>query len=61
MGGTYTMTPQEAAELCNAIRPRLAIPTHYGSGVVGSAQDGETFHRRVDGGITVKLLVEDAK
>ena len=61
VGGTYTMTPQEAAGLCNAIRPRLAIPTHYGSGVVGSAQDGETFRRLVDGGITVKLLVEDAK
>lgn len=61
VGGTYTMNPQEAAELCNAIRPALAIPTHYGSGVVGTGEDGETFRRLVDENITVELKVEDAK
>ena len=60
VGGTYTMTAAEAAQLANTIRPKLAIPTHYGT-VVGSRQDGETFRRLVDGGIRVELKVEDAK
>ena len=60
VGGTYTMTAAEAAQLANAIRPKLAIPTHYGT-VVGSRQDGETFRRLVDGDIRVELKVEDAK
>ena len=42
VGGTYTMDAKEAAELVNAIRPRAAVPTHYGS-VVGKPQDGERF------------------
>lgn len=60
VGGTYTMTAAEAARLANTIRPKLAIPTHYGS-VVGRPEDGETFRRLVDKEITVELKVEDAK
>lgn len=30
VGGTYTMTYTEAAELVNIIKPVTAIPTHYG-------------------------------
>lgn len=42
VGGTYTMTAQEAAELINTIKPKIAVPTHYGS-IVGTEQDGEIF------------------
>lgn len=42
VGGTYTMTAQEAAELVNIIKPSVAVPIHYGS-VVGSEQDAENF------------------
>ena len=42
IGGTYTMNPQEAAELVNKIKPKLAIPMHYGS-IVGDAKDAEMF------------------
>ena len=42
VGGTYTMTAEEAAEALNDINPKIAIPMHYGS-VVGSKEDAEKF------------------
>lgn len=56
VGGTYTMDAQEAAVLVNHIRPRVAIPTHYGS-VVGSAACGADFSRLVDSGVEVRLEI----
>lgn len=47
VGGTYTMTYAEAASLANRIRPKYAIPTHYGS-IVGELQDGISFVRLLD-------------
>ena len=55
-GGTYTMTAQEAAALANAIRPKVAIPTHYGC-IVGEMADGDVFAAGLDAGIQcVKLI-----
>ena len=31
VGGTYTMTAEEAAELVNTIKPKVTVPIHYGS------------------------------
>ena len=42
VGGTYTMNYKEAAALVNIIRPKVAVPIHYGS-IVGSMQDGIEF------------------
>lgn len=42
VGGTYTMTAEEAAELAEILQPKAAIPTHYGS-VAGKAEDGQRF------------------
>ena len=42
VGGTYTMTVEEAAELAEILQPKAAIPTHYGS-VAGKAEDGQRF------------------
>lgn len=42
VGGTYTMTAEEAANAVNQIRPELAIPIHYGD-IVGSAADAKKF------------------
>ena len=42
--GTYTMDFKEAAFLINEIRPKVAVPTHYGS-VVGSERDATDFVR----------------
>ena len=44
VGGTYTMDFKEAASLINEIKPKIAIPTHYGS-VVGTEQDAIDFVR----------------
>lgn len=44
VGGTYTMDFKEAAYLINEIKPKIAIPTHYGS-VVGTEQDAIDFVR----------------
>lgn len=44
VGGTYTMTSEEAARAVQLIAPRLAIPIHYGS-IVGSASDAEKFKK----------------
>jgi len=42
VGGTYTMTADEAAEAANRIRPQIAIPMHWGT-IVGSEKDAERF------------------
>lgn len=60
VGGTYTMDCIEAANLCNIIKPKLAIPTHYGY-VVGSQKDAEIFKKRLDKGIECKLLIKEKR
>lgn len=42
VGGTYTMTAQEAAAAANLIKPAVAVPIHFGD-VVGTAQDARDF------------------
>ncbi len=42
VGGTYTMTAREAAELVNSFQPKMAIPFHWGD-VVGSEKDAKLF------------------
>lgn len=42
VGGTYTMNAEEAAQAANLIKPKLAIPMHWGS-IVGSRKDAEKF------------------
>ena len=54
VGGTYTMTHKEAAELVNIIKPSFAIPTHYGS-IVGNNEDGELFKNNVNPEINVDV------
>lgn len=44
VGGTYTMTAEEAAQCASTIAPKLAIPTHYGC-IVGGKKDGERFRK----------------
>lgn len=46
MGGTYTMTWQEAVEAAISFAPKKAIPIHYGS-LVGSVQDAVDFKNEV--------------
>jgi L-ascorbate metabolism protein UlaG (beta-lactamase superfamily) len=43
VSGKYTMTAEEAAMAANEIMPKLAIPMHWGAGVVGTIEDAEKF------------------
>jgi len=52
VGGTYTMNAKEAAELANVIKPKYAIPVHFGT-VCGSVNDGNVFEENVGSGIKV--------
>lgn len=45
VSGTYVMTADEAVRAAGVIRPRLAIPMHYGAGVAGTEDDAEAFRR----------------
>jgi len=40
VGGTYTMTAEEAAQVINKIMPEFAIPMHYGT-IIGSSSDAQ--------------------
>jgi L-ascorbate metabolism protein UlaG (beta-lactamase superfamily) len=44
VGGTYTMTAEEAANAVNAIGPELAIPIHFDD-IVGSIADAKKFEK----------------
>ena len=56
VGGAYTMTATEAAELANALHPQAAVPTHYGC-IVGEKTDGDVFAAALAPAITcIKML-----
>lgn len=57
IGGTYTMTYEEAADLINTIRPKVAIPTHYKT-IVGTAQDVQKFKEKMAENIEVIILMK---
>ena len=48
VSGTYVMTAMEAGEAANIIKPKIAVPMHYGA-IVGSSADAETFKRNYNG------------
>ena len=57
VGGTYTMTGDEAAGIANEFKPKISIPMHWGS-IVGSEADAHRF-RDLFEGETVILKPED--
>lgn len=58
VGGTYTMTAQEAAELVNTIKPKITVPIHYGS-LVGTKQDAEVFRNNLNNKIVCRILINN--
>jgi L-ascorbate metabolism protein UlaG (beta-lactamase superfamily) len=42
VSGTYVMTPEEAADAAAMIKPKVAIPMHYGE-IVGTPEDALRF------------------
>ena len=57
VGGTYTMDYREAAALVNEIKPKIAVPIHYGS-VVGTVEDANQFIKLLDKEIQGKILMK---
>ena len=57
VGGTYTMTWEEAAILVNEIKPKIAVPIHYGS-IVGITQDAVNFTNMLNLEIEGKILMK---
>lgn len=57
IGGTYTMTYKEAVDLIKAIKPKLAIPTHYKT-IVGSVDDAYRFKDLLEEVVDVKILLK---
>jgi L-ascorbate metabolism protein UlaG (beta-lactamase superfamily) len=58
IGGTYTMTASEAAKAANIIKPKVAIPMHYGS-IVGSPADAQIF--KAEAKVPVVVMEPEAK
>jgi L-ascorbate metabolism protein UlaG (beta-lactamase superfamily) len=58
VSGTYVMVAEEAAEAAKAIKPRIAVPMHYGDkDVVGTLADAERFKQLCEqAGIAVQIL-----
>lgn len=57
VGGTYTMDFKEAARLMNEIKPKIAIPIHYGS-IVGTEQDTRNFISLLNSEIKGVILIK---
>ncbi len=55
VGGIYTMNAQEAAQATLIIKPKIAIPIHYGD-IVGFSADGLKFAELLKGKVEVKIL-----
>lgn len=55
ISGTYVMTVDEAVEAVKAVKPRLAIPMHYGA-IVGDRPQAEEFKRKLYDTYKVEIL-----
>jgi len=59
VSGTYVMTAEEAARAALAIKPKVAIPMHYGD-IVGSKADAQKFQDLLKGKIEVRILNKES-
>ncbi len=57
VSGTYVMDASEAAEAVETIKPKVAVPMHYGA-IVGSRADAERFRELVRS-CEVKILEKE--
>lgn len=58
VSGTYVMTAEEAAEALKKIKPKVAIPMHYGA-IVGSRNDAERFKSLAPPEVNVVILEKE--
>jgi L-ascorbate metabolism protein UlaG (beta-lactamase superfamily) len=55
VSGTYVMTADQAIKAALAMKPKLAIPMHYGA-IVGDYKDAENFKKALEGKVDVLIL-----
>jgi L-ascorbate metabolism protein UlaG (beta-lactamase superfamily) len=53
--GTYVMTAEEAAEAASVLRPRIAIPMHWGK-LLATLEDARRFEKLAPSGTQVVIL-----
>ncbi len=58
VSGTYVMDVEEAVQAARAIRPKVAIPMHYGA-IVGSSEDAKRFQELLAGAVPVVVLPKE--
>ncbi|SMC27666.1 L-ascorbate metabolism protein UlaG, beta-lactamase superfamily [Desulfacinum hydrothermale DSM 13146] len=58
VSGKYVMDADEAVLAARAIRPKVAIPMHYGA-IVGSREDAERFQKALEGQVPVVILEKE--
>lgn len=56
VGGYYTMDYNEASILVNSIKPKIAVPIHYGS-IVGDKDYGDKFINLLEDEIVGKIML----
>ncbi len=54
VSGTYVMTAKEAADAVSHIKTGLAVPMHYGGGVIGTEEDAREFERLARAPVEIK-------
>jgi L-ascorbate metabolism protein UlaG (beta-lactamase superfamily) len=54
VSGTYVMTAAQAVEAALAVKPRIAVPMHYGA-VAGTADDARSFKEALAGRVDVRI------
>lgn len=59
VSGTYVMTARQAAHAALTIKPKVAIPMHYGS-IAGSERDAIRFKDLLRGRIDVRILTKES-
>lgn len=59
VSGTYVMTADEAVLAARAIKPKLAIPIHYGT-IVGSDEDAKKFKKSLEGEVLVFIPAKES-
>ncbi len=56
VSGIYVMTAEEAVEAVKMIKPKIAIPMHFGA-IVGSVADAQEFRKMVEEQTKTKVVV----
>jgi L-ascorbate metabolism protein UlaG (beta-lactamase superfamily) len=58
VSGTYVMTADEAVQAAKKIKPKIAIPMHYGA-IVGTEDDARKFKKDLEGQVEVVILQKE--